>query len=75
MTDVTEAQKVIAEANLAADKACLEEIQAVLKKHGRGLVVSNIALAPDGRMLPQITVMRVGVQPAEVSNDWPTRNR
>ena len=62
MTDVTEAQKVIAEANLAADKACLEEIREVLQKHGRGLVVSNIGLTPDGRMLPQITVVRV--QPA-----------
>ena len=62
MTDVTEAQKVIAEANLAADKACLEEIREVLQKHGRGLAVSNIGLTPDGRMLPQITVVRV--QPA-----------
>ena len=62
MTDVTEAQKVIAEANREADRACLEEIREVLKKHGRGLVVSNIELTPDGRMLPQITVVRV--QPA-----------
>ena len=62
MTDIDEAQKVIAEANQKADRACLEEIQAVLKKHGRGLVVSNIGLTPDGRMLPQITVVRV--QPA-----------
>ena len=62
MTDIDEAQKVIAEANQKADRACLEEIQAVLKKHGRGLVVSNLGLTPDGRMLPQITVVRV--QPA-----------
>ena len=58
MTDVTEAQKLIAEANPQADVACLKEIQAVLKKHGRGLVVSNIGLTADGRMLPQITVVR-----------------
>ena len=62
MTDVHEAQKVIAEANREADRACLEEIQAVLKKHGRGLTVTNIALTPDGRMLPQITVVRVAEQ-------------
>ena len=62
MTDIDEAQKVIAEANQKADLACLEEIREVLKKHGRGLVVSNIALTPDGRMMPQITVIRVAEQ-------------
>ena len=62
MSEVDEAQKVIAEANREADRACLEEIREVLKKHGRGLAVSNIGLTPDGRMLPQITVVRV--QPA-----------
>jgi len=62
MTDVDEAQKVIAEANREADKACLAEIEAVLKKHRRGLAVSNIALTQDGRMLPQITVVQVAQQ-------------
>ena len=59
MTDATEAQRVIAEANREADRACLEEIQAVLKKHHRGLVVSNIGLTQDGRMMPQLTVVRI----------------
>jgi len=59
MTDLADAQNVIAEANRQADLACLEEIREVLKKHGRGLVVSNITLTPDGRMLPQITVVRM----------------
>ena len=59
MSEIDEAQKVIAEANQEADRACLEEIQAVLKKYKRGLVVSNIALTQDGRMLPQITVVRI----------------
>jgi len=58
MTDIDEAQKVIAEAIREADRVCLEEIQAVLKKHGRGLIVSNIGLTADGRMLPQIMVVR-----------------
>ena len=62
MKDIDEAQKVIAEANRETDRACLEEIREVLKKHGRGLAVSNIGLTPDGRMQPQITVVRV--QPA-----------
>lgn len=59
MMDVDEAQKVIAEGNREADKACMEEILAVLKKHGRGLVVSKIGLTPDGRMMPQISVVRM----------------
>jgi len=65
MTDIEDAQKVIAEANREADRACLEEIREVLKKHGRGLTVSNIALTPDGRMLPQITVVRVATEECE----------
>jgi len=65
MTDIEDAQKVIAEANRQADLACLEEIRQVLKKHKRGLVVSNIALTQDGRMLPQITVVRVATEECE----------
>jgi len=62
MTDIDEAQKVIAEANQQADLACLEEIREVLKRHRRGLTVTNITLTADGRMLPQITVIHMATE-------------
>ena len=57
MTDIEDAQKMIAEANRQADIACEEEIQAVLKKYRRNLIVTNIGLTPEGWMQPQITIV------------------
>ena len=58
MTDIEDAQKVIAEANQQVDADCLEEVREVLKKYKRDLFVNNITFTPDGRVRPQITVIR-----------------
>ena len=63
MTDIQDAQKLIADAQQQADHACLQDLHQVLNKHGRRLIVTNIGLHPGGWLEPQIII--VPIQPQD----------
>lgn len=54
-TKELEAQKVLQEAFLAKQKACTEEVSAVLEKHGFSLT-AEMVIGP-GRIEPRITIV------------------
>jgi len=56
MTDLADAQHLIAHAQQQADHACMLELHELLQKHQRRLIVTNIGLTPQGWLQPEITL-------------------